>query len=583
MIDRAVFALGGVRAVLAKLAVLNVLRALLVIGQSWTLAAVIVHLWEGADLNTQTAGIALFFLFFVGSGVLVNVQDSFMERYADTAVNDLRKRLLFCLFNAEVNMPAHIGTGATSTLILEGMDQIETYLRLILPKIVSVVVIPLVLLIPIVLLDWISGVIALVVFPFIILYMIILGHTAQDEAARQHATFQELSNTFVDALRGVDTLKLFGRGVDFNETVCQASERFREATMKTLRVAMLSSAVLDLFSTVSLAAVAIMLGFRLIDATLSFFPALAVLVMVPEYFKPVREFAADYHASLDGKNALISLNEILDKNSSNVKEIKSYKASSCVFAQLLSCGCNMTFEARDVQFSYGDYQALSNISFKVKTPARVGIVGASGAGKSTLISLLGGFISPCKGNFLIDGVPAESLQRADWQRHVLCIPQNPYIFHATLRDNIVFYCPCASDDDVARAVDAMGLNDLIEALPQGLDTLIGEGARVLSGGQAQRIALARAFLDTSRRILLFDEPTAHLDIETELELKERMLPLMEGRLVFFATHRLHWMADMDTILVVEDGRIVETGSPKELSQSATAYARLAFRLGGEVL
>ena len=163
------------------------------------------------------------------------------------------------------------------------------------------------------------------------------------------------------------------------------------------------------------------------------------------------------------------------------------------------------------------------------------------------------------------------------------IPQDPYLFHATLRENLVFYCPDATDDEVARAVEVMGLEGLVDELPRGLDTRIGEGARPLSGGQAQRIALARAFLDRSRRILLFDEPTAHLDIETEMELKERMLPLMEGRLVFFATHRLHWVDDMDLVVVMEGGRVAELGAPEELRAGGGAFARLAAQLEGGAL
>ena len=163
---------------------------------------------------------------------------------------------------------------------------------------------------------------------------------------------------------------------------------------------------------------------------------------------------------------------------------------------------------------------------------------------------------------------------------MIYIPQDPYLFHATLRENIAFYRPGAADEEVERAVRAMGLEGLVAELPEGLGTLVGEGGRALSGGERQRVALARALLDRSRRVLVFDEPTAHLDIETELELKERMLPLMEGRLVFFATHRLHWTHDMDAVIVMEGGRAVEFGEPRALAAQGGAFARLAAQVEG---
>lgn len=576
MIDRSIFALPGIKGALAFLVAVAALRALAVVGQAWALATALVNLWYGGAVLDQAGWLALFLVCFVGRQALVTVQESYLERYADARADELRQDLLRTVFTEGGSVVQAHGTGTVATMVLEGVDQVETYIRLILPKTVGVVVVPFVLLVFIFPLDWVSGVIALVAFPFIILYMVILGHTAQDEAAKQHATFQVMSNHFIDSLRGIDTLKLFGRGKAHGTSIYEVSERFREATMKTLRVATLSSTVLDLFSTFSLAAVAIMLGFRLVDGTLVLFPALLVLILVPEYFKPVRDFASDYHASLDGKNALITIQQLIGQRDEDAAA-RAARANEAVPAW----DADARLEVRDLGFSYPDAAVLHDVSFSVQGFRKVGIVGTSGAGKSTLVNLLGGFAAPTEGALVVNGEDAGTLGCAAWQKQVVYIPQNPYLFHATLRENIAFYAPDAAGGDIERAVRVMGLEDVVAELPDGLDTLIGEGARALSGGQAQRIALARALLDPSRRILLFDEPTAHLDIETELELKERMLPLMEGRLVFFATHRLHWTRDMDLVLVMEDGRIVEAGAPDALLARGGAFARLVSQMGGE--
>ncbi len=623
MFDKAIFQLPGAHRAIAVLVAFSLARALLTVGQAFSLASAFTNLWGGAPVPDQAPFVIGFLICFIGRQGVTWGQDAYLEKFAAARADELRDRLLRTLFSRGAELTAQRGTGNLCSLALEGIDQVETYLRLMMPKLTNVIVVPLVLLLWIFPLDWVSGIIALVVFPFIILYMVMLGYTAKNEAARRYREFGALSNHFVDSLRGLDTLKFFGRSKARGRDVFATSERFREITIKTLRVATLSGAVLDVFATLSLAAVAIMLGFRLVDGSVMLFPAMFVLILTPEYFRPVREFAADYHASLDGKNALADVLEVAGLSEEMKTKSSASAASSPVhvrgFTHFLeknrvkprmstevepACeaaagaeepptaswgessaiapwGESSVLAAHGVGYAYPGASApsLSDITFDVHGCMKVGIVGLSGSGKSTLLRLLAGFADPSDGIVFADGVPA-SLCSESWRGQATYIPQDPYIFHATVRENMAFYRPGASEDEIQAAVDAMGLREFIDSLPQGLDTLIGEGGRAVSGGQAQRIALARALLDPSRRILLFDEPTAHLDVETEMELKERMLPLMEGRLVFFATHRLHWMANMDWVLVVENGRILEQGAPQELAASGGAFARLVDRMRG---
>lgn len=623
MLDKAIFQLPGARRALAALVAFSLARALLTVGQAASLASAFTNLWGGAPVFDQAPFVIGFLVCFIGRQGVTWGQDSYLEKFASARADELRDRLLRTLFSRGTELTAQRGTGDLCSLALEGIDQVETYLRLMMPKLTNVIVVPLVLLVWIFPLDWVSGVIALVVFPFIILYMVMLGYTAKNEAARRYREFGVLSNHFVDSLRGLDTLKFFGRSKARGRDVFATSERFREITMKTLRVATLSGAVLDVFATLSLAAIAIMLGFRLVDGSVALFPAMFVLILTPEYFRPVREFAADYHASLDGKNALADVLDVAGlgpepgggeaegvqcveglpaegsdasgdeahapaaslaeggDGSKGIADIRTARLPVSVIAPW-SAESSLSLEGVGYTYPRASQPSLCDIAFDVHGCAKVGIVGLSGSGKSTLLRLLAGFAEPTCGSILADGSPI-SLHAEGWRGQTTYIPQDPYIFHATVRENMAFYRPDASNEEIQAAACAMGLREFIDSLPEGLDTLIGEGGRAVSGGQAQRIALSRALLDPARRILLFDEPTAHLDVETEMELKGRMLPLMEGRLVFFATHRLHWMANMDWVLVVEDGRIVEQGAPMQLAAANGPFARLASRMrGGDV-
>lgn len=585
MIDRSLFSLPGIRTALAQLAAINAALGALAVAQAWALALAISRLWAGGALACSLVPAAAFLACYVLRQAMRTLQDSRMERYAGERASELRRNLLERVYDEGPALVQKTGSGGISALALEGISQVETYLELILPKMVGVVAVPAVILIAIFATDWASGIIALVCYPVTVLYMVMLGKTAQERAARRHAEFMRLSNHFIDSLRGIETLRLFGRSRAHAGRIYSVSERFREATMKTIAVATLSSAVLDLIATFGLAGIAILLGFRLSDGEVALLPALFVLIMVPDYFAPLRAFASDFHASLDGKNALAAITGVISGACAHSTDRSTGTAAGAGPSQAsvdddFSWEPRSTLELSGVCYSYdGNQRALSDISIVLHGGMRVGLVGLSGAGKSTLASLLAGFIAPSAGGIRLDGAAVSNLCSQGWRHQVAYIPQTPYIFHATLAQNIAFYRPNATLEQIEDAARAMGLMGLVRDLPQGLHTVIGEAGRPLSGGESHRVALARAFLDPSRRVLILDEPTAHLDIETEVELKETLLPLFSDRLVVFATHRLHWVDQMDLVLVMESGRLVQAGSPAQL-KGTQGYLALASAING---
>lgn len=340
--------------------------------------------------------------------------------------------------------------------------------------------------------------------------------------------------------------------------------------MSTLRVAFLSSFALDFFTMLGVATIAVFLGVQLIDGTMMLYPALLSLILAPEFFLPVREIGTDFHASLDGQEAGKALQEVLDipvshETSSTIKEWSTD-------SELILNGVVIKGEEERERLRIDKKIELSGV-------CNIGVIGASGSGKSTFVSLLGGFLEAQAGDIQVNKQDISSLAQTAWREQVTFIPQHPYIFNLSLRENIRFYRPTATEAEVIEAAERAGLNDLIDSLEFGLDAFVGESGRQMSGGQEQRVALARAYIE-ERPVMLLDEPTAHLDIETESELKETMLPLFENKLVVLATHRLHWMNEMDWVIVLDKGQVVEQGLPHELfAKKGTYYQLVQAQLG----
>ncbi|WP_433582279.1 thiol reductant ABC exporter subunit CydD [Paenibacillus amylolyticus] len=623
---RGLMKLPGIRPVLALVSALVLLQAMTIIMQAKWLAQAITALFEGSSVTEQYPVLLLFLAAFAARYALSFWLQLVTSRYAERTGTDLRRQMVEQWFRLGPRYAKTEGTGHLVTLAREGTAQYKTYLELFIPRMLGIGFTPIVIMLYVFKLDLMSGVILMLTLPILIVFMILIGLAAQRKIDGQFRSYKALANHFVDTLRGLETLKTLGQSKTHEGSILRVSQRYRKATMSTLRMAFLSSFALDFFTMLSVASVAVGLGLRLTEGHMLLGPALTVLILAPEYFLPVRMLGADYHATLDGKEAGAAINQVIERGkAAEQKQKEAYAnvvahpvtaedeagstpslslgkrkvATSAIrvvlndktatghlgpafipdsgssFSSVSSWNENSRLALTDVQVQHDDEgpYSLSDVTFQITGLGKIGIIGASGAGKSTLIDVLAGFQLPTSGQVLVNGQPVTSDMLESWRRQTAAIPQHPYIFSGSLADNVRFYMPEASDAEVSKAISAAGLTKLLSSLSGGLHEPIGAGGRQLSGGQEQRVALARALL-SKRNILLLDEPTAHLDVETEYELKQTMLPLFEGKLVFLATHRLHWMPHMDRIIVMDGGTVAETGTHQELLARQGVYYQM---------
>ncbi|GAB6991194.1 thiol reductant ABC exporter subunit CydD [Paenibacillus pini] len=571
--DKNLLGYKGIKPVLAIVILLTLVQSASIIMFATWLAEVISALFAGESLHQQYSKIYMFLGAFLVRHIINFIQQKVTYAFAEATGASLRKQLMNKLFELGPRFAKTAGTGNLVTLVLEGVTKFRNYLELIIPRMVGMSILPWVILVYVFMQDITSGIILLVSMPILIVFMILIGLAARKHTERQLDTYRTLSNHFVDSLRGLETLKFLGQSRAHGHSISRVSDRYRSATMRTLRVAFLSSFALDFFTMLSVATVAVGLGLRLVDGNMALVTGLTVLILAPEYFLPVRMVGADFHATLDGKEAGAAMKSIIDEPMQQEAELKGSAKQREAAGVQWTAESKLVLSGVCVQHQVDANPSLNNVSAHIQGMQKIGIIGASGAGKSTLIDVLGGFLQPTAGQFELDGSAVNSLIHEAWRQLTTYIPQQPYLFSSSLADNIRFYSPEASAVEVEQAATAAGLSELVRSLPQGMDEMIGGGGRPLSGGQEQRVALARAFL-SERPIMLLDEPTAHLDIETEYELKQTMLSLFNDKLVFLATHRLHWMPDMDKIIVLDHGQVAEVGTHQELIARKGAYYSL---------
>ena len=576
MIDKRLFSLPGTKKLFIMLAGLTLLQAFAILFQGKFLAEALVNSWEQKSLQTIIQPMTFFAVAFILRHCFNWINNKIVENYAENTSEEVRSRLLDKVYTSGPAMISAEGTGSLVTSALDGIDLIENYFKLIFTKLMNMSIIPPVLLVYIYMQNLASGITLTVIVPLVILFMIILGLAAQAKADAQYHQYTILSNHFLDALRGLPTLKMLGLSKRYAKNIYTVSDEYRRRTMNTLRIAILSTFALDWLTTLGIAILAVFLGLGLINNSFPLFPALVTLILAPEYFLPLRDFSSDYHATLNGKNALSAIFKILEfKDTDEEDTLDNFTWDK-----------NSEVNIKDLVFNYTRDQSNADSSLdidqlKLSGYTNIGVIGKSGSGKTTLIRALGGFLTPDKGVITVNGKSLKHFKQRAWQDELTFLPQSPYLFAGTIAENIAFYAPESTEEQIETAAKKAGLTDFVDSLSLGYQTIIGEGGRGISGGQQQRIMLARAFLANDRHILIFDEPTAHLDIETEYALKKPMKELFKDHLVIFATHRLHWIKEMDYVIVMNNGQIAEQGTPDELSNHNGAYKQLISNMRGD--
>ncbi len=485
-------------------------------------------------------------------------------------------------------------TGELANTAVEGIEALDAYFAQYLPNLALAALIPLAVLAFVFPLDLVSGLVFLLTAPLIPVFMILIGKLAALLTRRQWESLSRLSAHFLDVLQGLTTLKTFGRSREQVAVIASISDQFGRTTLGVLRVAFLSALVLEMLATISTAIVAVEVGLRLLYGTIVFEQAFFVLVLAPEFYLPLRTLGASFHAGMAGVTAAQRVFAVLETPVAGAAagasatgdlagppdrpEPRPGPRGRTQETHRLSI---FPLAFHDVSFAYeqGRRPALAGVSFQVVQGQKVALVGPSGAGKTTIAYLLLRFLTPAGGEITAGGVPLARLPLEAWRQQVAWVPQQPYLFNAGVADNIRLARPEAPMAEVVRAAELAHADEFIRALPQGYETPLGEQGVRLSGGQAQRLALARAFLKDAP-LLLLDEAVANLDPEQAALVQESIDSLLAGRTALLIAHRLSTVYNADQIVVLEGGRVAAVGHHAALLHQNGLYRRLVSAYGG---
>jgi ATP-binding cassette, subfamily C, bacterial CydD len=539
---------GAVRAMLAVDVVLGVVAALLVLAQAVLIAAVAARSFDGAALDELTVPLALLVAASIGRAAAASGFEIVGRRAATDVLATLRLELVERRLRDQPAALDGAESAEVATAAVAGVDALETTFARYLPQVVLAVTIPVAVLVFVAVVDPVSAGVMLLTLPLVPVFMWLVGRYTEQRARERWQTLALLATHFLDVVRGLPTLRAFNRSEAQTEQIGAVSEQYRSTTMATLRIAFLSGTVLELAATLGIALVAVTVGVRLVEGGIGFEAGLTVLVLAPELYLPLRNLAAQFHASADGLAVSQRLLDLVDIEFARREGTLSAPSPRSSPVRL-----------EGVSFAYPTRPALvlDEVDLELRPGETVALVGPSGGGKSTIASLLLRLAEPAQGRVTAGAIDLAECAATSWREQIAWVPQHPTLFRGSVADNIRLGLPAATDRAVQAAAAGAGADVFVCDLPEGYETVVGEGGRPLSAGELQRIALARAFLRDAGLVIL-DEPTAHLDPASAELVSDAIERLRVGRTVLLIVHSPDLAARADRVVHLREGRIVET-------------------------
>lgn len=551
---------------------LGLLSGILIVAQAWLLARILQHMIiENIPREALLMPFILLVLVFVLRAWIVWLREKVGFHAGLHIRQEIRRQVLDRLHQAGPAWIQGKPVGSWATLVLEQIEDMHDYYARYLPQMSLAVMVPLLIIITLFPINWAAALILLGTAPLIPIFMALVGMGAADANRRNFQALARLSGHFLDRLRGMETLRVFNRGAAETENIRAASQDFRQRTMEVLRMAFLSSGVLEFFASLSIAVVAVYFGFSYLGELnfghygtgVTLFAGFLALILAPEFFQPLRDMGTFYHARAQAVGAAETLKTFLDAPLQNPEQGTVQLSGNGPF----------TLEAREMTILSAEGKVLAGpLNFILPAGQRVALVGQSGAGKSSLLNVLSGFL-PYQGQLLINGVELAQLSSEWWRAQLSWVGQNPELPATTLRDNVLLGMPDADNARLQAALDKASVTEFLSQLPEGIDTPIGDRSIRLSVGQAQRVAVARALISPCG-VLLLDEPAASLDAHSEQRVMEALTEASRQQTTLMVTHQLDYISTWDQIWVMRNGQIVQQGNFAQLSAVEGPFAVL---------